>query len=275
MLHDEKLKELERFATDIRIHTIRQIGKRGFGHMGGCMSIADLLSVLYGHSMRYDPARPDWDARDWLICSKGHAGPAVYAALALKEFFPMSWLETLNQPNTSLPSHCDRKKTPGIDMTTGSLGQGLSVACGVALGFKLEKKDNRVFCVIGDGESQEGQNWEAILFAAQNRLDNLVLFIDDNKIQLDDYTENICNMQSFKEKMEAFHWNCLEVDGHDHKAIAQAVDNAAGVGEKPTAIVLHTTKGKGCTFAERLWNHHMTVSNEQMEEALAALGARQ
>lgn len=140
MLTQEKERELQNFAREIRIQTIRQIGIRGFGHIGGCMSIADLLSVLYGEDMKYDPQNPSWEGRDWLVCSKGHAGPAIYAALALKGFFPMEWMETLNQPGTNLPSHCDRRKTPGIDMTTGSLGQGLSIAAGIAQAYLLNEK---------------------------------------------------------------------------------------------------------------------------------------
>lgn len=169
MLTEKRVEELEKFATDIRIQTIRQMKTRGFGHMGGAMSICDLLSVLYGEQMKYDADNPEWEERDWLICSKGHAGPAVYAALALKGFFPMDWLDTLNQPGTRLPSHCDHSKTPGIDVTTGSLGQGLSVAAGIAFAKKIEQKENTIFCIIGDGESQEGQNWEAVMFAAQQK----------------------------------------------------------------------------------------------------------
>ena len=148
MLTQEKERELQNFAREIRIQTIRQIGIRGFGHIGGCMSIADLLSVLYGEDMKYDPQNPSWEGRDWLVCSKGHAGPAIYAALALKGFFPMEWMETLNQPGTNLPSHCDRRKTPGIDMTTGSLGQGLSIAAGIAQAYLLNEKKNTVYCII-------------------------------------------------------------------------------------------------------------------------------
>lgn len=157
MLTQEKERELQNFAREIRIQTIRQIGIRGFGHIGGCMSIADLLSVLYGEDMKYDPQNPSWEGRDWLVCSKGHAGPAIYAALALKGFFPMEWMETLNQPGTNLPSHCDRRKTPGIDMTTGSLGQGLSIAAGIAQAYLLNEKKNTVYCIMGDGESQRAK----------------------------------------------------------------------------------------------------------------------
>lgn len=273
MLTQEKERELQNFAREIRIQTIRQIGIRGFGHIGGCMSIADLLSVLYGEDMKYDPQNPSWEGRDWLVCSKGHAGPAIYAALALKGFFPMEWMETLNQPGTNLPSHCDRRKTPGIDMTTGSLGQGLSIAAGIAQAYLLNEKKNTVYCIMGDGESQEGQNWEAILYAAQQKLGNLILFVDDNKAQIDGYVSQINEMESYVDKFKSFHWDAVEINGHDYNAIHEAILNAKAVQDKPSAIILHTIKGKGCTFAERTWCHHISVSKEDMEEALQALQA--
>lgn len=270
-MQEQKKKELEEFAGKIRVETIHQMQVRGFGHIGGAMSIVDALSVLYGKQMTYDPANPQMAERDWLICSKGHAGPAIYAALALKGFFPMDWLDTLNQPGTKLPSHCDRNKTPGIDVTTGSLGQGLSVACGVAMGQKMNGRSNTIYCFIGDGESQEGQNWEAITFAAQNKLDNLILFVDNNRMQLDDMTANIEKMESFLDKFLSFHWDVTEVDGHDCAAIDEAITRAKNVSGKPSAIILDTVKGKGCKFAEEMWNHHVNVSAEQAEEAIEIL----
>lgn len=272
MLSNQETKELKQFAAEIRIHTIRQMAARGFGHMGGAMSICDLLSVLYGKQMNYDARNPEWEGRDWLICSKGHAGPAVYAALALKGFFPMEWLKTLNQPGTRLPSHCDHLKTPGIDVTTGSLGQGLSVAAGIALAKKIDGKENTVYCIIGDGESQEGQNWEAAMFAAQQRLDNLILFVDNNRQQLDNRTDAICSMESLKEKFESFRWETREVCGHDVEAVNEAIRQAKHDGGRPHAIVLNTIKGKGCTFAEnQLKNHHINITKDQAAEALKAL----
>ena len=176
---DEKLlKELNDFALDIRIATVDCLRSRGFGHIGGSLSIADLLAVLYGSVMRYDPKNPRWPERDKLVCSKGHAGPGVYAALALKGFFPYEELKTLNIPGTNLPSHCDRNKTPGIDMTTGSLGQGTSLAVGIALGDKLKGRDSRTFLIVGDGEADEGQVWEAAMFTAAKKVTNLMWFID-------------------------------------------------------------------------------------------------
>ena len=248
MLTQEKERELQNFAREIRIQTIRQIGIRGFGHIGGCMSIADLLSVLYGEDMKYDPQNPSWEGRDWLVCSKGHAGPAIYAALALKGFFPMEWMETLNQPGTNLPSHCDRRKTPGIDMTTGSLGQGLSIAAGIAQAYLLNEKKNTVYCIMGDGESQEGQNWEAILYAAQQKLGNLILFVDDNKAQIDGYVSQINEMESYVDKFKSFHWDAVEINGHDYNAIHEAILNAKAVQDKPSAKSpeVSTTSGLFC-----------------------------
>ena len=266
-------KDLQKFAVSIRKETMRAIGTLGVGHVGGALSICDVLAVLYGGEMNIDPADPHKEDRDWLVCSKGHAGPAVYATLALKGFFPMEWMETLNQPGTNLPSHCDRRKTPGIDMTTGSLGQGLSIAAGIAQAHLLNGKTNTVYCIMGDGESQEGQNWEAILYAAQQKLGNLILFVDDNKAQIDGYVSQINEMESYVDKFKSFHWDAVEINGHDYNAIHEAISHAKEVKDKPSAIILHTVKGKGCTFAERTWCHHISVSKEDMEEALQALEA--
>ena len=271
MLQKEERARLEKFAAEVRIKTIRQLADRGFGHVGGSMSIVDLLAVLYNGAMKIDPAKPDWEGRDWLVCSKGHAGPAIYSTLAMKGYFPEEWLSTLNTTGTNLPSHCDRNKTPGIDVSTGSLGQGISLAAGVAMSHKLDGKDNTVFCILGDGECQEGQVWEAASFAAQNKLANLVLLIDDNKVQLDGATANVNNMESFEEKFKAFRFNTIVIDGHDVGAISEAIAAAKAEAEKPTAIILNTIKGKDCSFAEGKFNHHITVSEEQAAEGIAFL----
>lgn len=271
MLSSEKVKELTTFTAQIRIKTIEQIATCGFGHVGGSMSIAELIGTLYGGAMRFNPEDPQWEDRDWLVCSKGHAGPVIYSALALKGFFPVEWLDTLNKPHTNLPSHCDRNKTPGIDMTTGSLGQGLSVAAGIALGHRVDGRDNYTYCIIGDGESQEGQNWEAALFAAHQKLDHLILFVDNNKVQLDGATSNVNKVESFTDKFTSFDWNAIRVDGHDCGAIYEAIEQAKAVTGKPTVIVLDTDKGKGCSFAEGKFNHHITVSAEQATEAIDIL----
>jgi transketolase len=241
--------------------------------LGGSMSIVEMLAVLYGEEMKYDASNPKWEGRDWLVCSKGHAGPAVYSALALKEFFPIDMLKTLNQHHTNLPSHCDRTKTPGIDITTGSLGQGLSVAVGVAYGHQIREMDNKVYVIVGDGEMQEGQNWEAIMLAAQRELDNLVLFVDSNKMQLDGSVESINNLENWEAKFEAFNWNAIRVDGHDINALGEAIQAADKVKGKPTVIIADTVKGKGIVWAEGQFNHHIDITRKTADIAIEALNS--
>lgn len=270
----ERLK-LELFAAEIRIETLREVATRGFGHLAGSLSVVDLLAVLYGKEMRYSPANPQAEDRDYLVMSKGHAGPAVYAALALKGFFSEEWLKTLNQPGTKLPSHCDRKLTPGIDMTTGSLGQGTSTALGMALGTKLDEKSNRVYLVVGDGECNEGQVWEAALFAAQQKLDNLILFVDDNGKQLDGYTDDILALGNIGRKFEEFGFFTQDVDGASVEELVAAITNAKKTKGQPSCIVLHTIKGKGITeLEEMLLNHHIQVSPEFAARAEEELSTR-
>lgn len=272
MLSYDKIRELETFAVNIRIETVRAIGTLGFGHMGGAMSVADTIAVLYGEAMNIDPQNPKWEDRDWLVCSKGHAGPAIYSALALKGYFPKEDLLTLNTPGTHFPSHCDRNLTTGIDMTTGSLGQGSSTALGVALGNRLKGKDNYTYLILGDGEIQEGQVWEAVMCAAQQKVDHLIAFVDYNKQQLDGYTKDINDLGDIKAKFESFGWYAQSIDGHNVEEICHAIENAKENGSRPSVIVLNTVKGKGCSFAEGiLSNHHITVSKEQMEDAVKAL----
>lgn len=272
MISDNKIQELKELAVEIRIETLKTIGNLGFGHLGGALSIVDTLAVLYGDEMRYDPKNPKWEDRDWLICSKGHAGPAIYSVLALKGFFPKEELMTLNKPGTHLPSHCDRNLTTGIDMTTGSLGQGSSLAVGVALGNRLSGRDNYVYLILGDGEIQEGQVWESVLYSAQSKLDNLITFVDNNKKQLDGYTKDINDVGDIKSKFESFGWHAQEIDGSDVAQISEAIKVAKENKGKPSVIVLNTVKGKGARFAEEAFsNHHMVVSKEQAEEAIAEL----
>ena len=273
MLSETTLKELQNFSIDIREQSIRELAKRGFGHVGGSMSVADIISVLYGKQMHIDPKNPAMPERDMLVCSKGHAGPAIYAALALKGFFPMDWLDTLNQPGTNLPSHCDRLKTPGIDMTTGSLGQGISAAAGLALASKLDESSRYIYCIIGDGESQEGQVWEALMFAAQQKLDHLIVFLDCNKMQLDGSVSSINDLGDMVRKFEDFGWFAQEIDGHDHAAIDAAINAAKASSGRPCAIVANTIKGYGCSFAGGRINHHITVSQEEAADAIEKLEA--
>ncbi len=271
-MEKKDLLELQRFAAEIRLETLKEVATRGFGHLAGSLSVVDLLAILYGKEMRYDPKNPQWDGRDILVMSKGHAGPAVYATLALKGFMPMEMLKTLNQPGTKLPSHCDRKLTPGIDMTTGSLGQGTSTAMGMALGYKLDGKDNRVYLVVGDGECNEGQVWEAALFAAQQKLDNLILFVDYNGKQLDGYTDDILALGDIDKKFAEFGFNTQRVNGNDIAELSAAITAAQQVKGQPSCIVMNTIKGKGIKeLEEMLLNHHIQLSAEFVETAEAEL----
>jgi transketolase len=266
--------EIEAFAKEIRKLTINMIGELGVGHIGGALSIADVLAVLYGKHLKADPADPRAAKRDRLVLSKGHAGPALYAALASRGFFPREWLSTLNKGGSNLPSHCDRNRTPGIDMSTGSLGQGLSAACGMALSLRIDANPATVFAIIGDGESDEGQNWEAAMFAAHRKLSNLIAFTDFNNAQIDGTTEEIVSLGSLSAKWAAFGWNAVDVDGHDVAALDAAITAAKASKDKPTMIVMRTIKGKGCSFCEGMVSsHNMPVTREMAAEAIAALGA--
>ena len=265
--------ELKKFALQIRMGIVEQMKARGFGHIGGSLSVADVLSVLYGGVMRIDPQNPAWPERDKLVCSKGHAGPAVYATLALKGFFPYEMLKTLNQPGTNLPSHCDRNKTPGVDMTTGSLGQGTSLAAGLALGDRLAGRDSRVFLIVGDGELNEGQAWEAAMFTAAKKLTNLTWIIDANKRQLDGWTDEVlCNFD-FEEKFRAFGFDACTVKGDDVAALYEVL--TAPAGDKPRAVVLDSVKGAGIADVENTYaNHSMNPTPEMCDKWLAELRAQ-
>jgi len=263
------IRELERFAARIRLETVKQIGKRGFGHLGGALSVVDALAVLYGGVMRIDPKNPDWPERDKLVMSKGHAGPALYSTLALLGYFPMEWLDTLNQPGTRLPSHCDRLLTPGIDMTTGSLGQGVSTAIGLALAQRMDGKGARTYVFVGDGECNEGQVWEGAMFAASQKLDNLTLFVDVNGKQLDGTTDEVLELGDIAAKFAAFGWHVQTIDGQEAAAIQAAVTAASLVPNRPSCIVLNTTKGAGVPSIESIeLNHHLPMEGEHLETAL-------
>ena len=264
---------MDEICKQIRRMTLECIGSIGSGHIGGSMSIVELLRVLYFDKMNVDPKNPKMEGRDRLIVSKGHAGPAVYATLALKGFFPKEWLYTLNRFGTNLPSHCDMNKTPGVDMTAGSLGQGFSCAVGVAIGSKLKKDSATIYAIVGDGESQEGQIWEAAMLGAQKKLDNLIAFTDKNNMQLDGYTDDINSLGDLKAKWRAFGWYTQEIDGHDCEAISAAIDRAKAKKGKPSMIILDTIKGKGVSFAEAAGSacHSMALPKEKVEAALAEL----
>lgn len=263
---------LEQHAKAIRKQLIHCIAKLGIGHVGGSLSIADALAVLYFDVLNIDPSHPQKPDRDRFVLSKGHAGPAVYAALALRGFFPMAWLDTLNQPNTLLPSHTDKNKTPGVDMTTGSLGQGFSAAVGMAVAAKMDHSPFKIYTMISDGESQEGQIWEAAMFAGNQGLDTLIAFTDYNQMQIDGTVNEINDPAPLDEKWRAFKWHVQVIDGHDVIAIRDAIHIAQNTHGKPSMILLKTIKGKGAFFAEgQVGSHNMPVTPEQAEKAIKEL----
>ncbi len=266
---DQEKRELQSFALRIRIGTVECVKSRGFGHIGGSLSVVDALAVLYGKVMRIDPRNPQWEERDKLVCSKGHAGPAVYATLALKGYMPYDMLYTLNQPGTHLPSHCDRRLTPGVDMTTGSLGQGTSLAVGMAYGDKLKGRSSRTYLIVGDGELNEGQVWEAAMFAAGKNVNNMTWLIDWNKKQLDGYVSDILEPFDIRAKFEAFGFEAVQIDGHD---VAQLYDALTKTSDRPIAIVMDNIKGKGVAQVEQtVSNHSMNVSAEVFDRWLEEL----
>ncbi len=267
------MEELKKLCAQVRIDVVKTIGTLGVGHIGGSLSIVDLLVVLYERHMKIDPKNPQMSGRDRLIVSKGHSGPAVYAMLANKGYFGKDWLLTLNQSGTNLPSHCDMHRTPGIDMTTGSLGQGFSCAMGAAMGARLRKDGATIYTIIGDGESQEGQIWEAAMFGAQQNLSNVIAFTDYNNMQIDGDVSDICSLGDLAGKWRAFGWHTIEVEnGHDLQAIDAAITQAKAA-DKPSMILLKTVKGKGVKFIEELGfgNHSIPMSKEQTDAAIAEI----
>ena len=271
-MNTSEKRELQRFAAEIRIALLEELKARGFGHVGGSLSICDVLAVLYGKIMNYKADDPKWADRDKLVCSKGHAGPAVYATLALKGFFPMEQLATLNRPGTNLPSHCDKNKTLGIDCTTGSLGQGTSQAVGMALGDKLKGRPSRTFLIVGDGEIDEGQCWEAAMFTAAKKITNLVWIIDDNKKQLDGPTAEILPTFDIRAKFEAFGFDAVRVKGNDVEALAEALEKQPA--DKPIAIIMDNVKGSGVKGIEETpANHSMTLPAETWDTYIEAVKA--
>ena len=273
-MEQAKKKELQALAVRIRLAALEAIHSLGSGHLGGALSIADVLAVLYGEEMKYDPQNPQWPDRDKLVCSKGHAGPAVYGTLAVKGFFPYEELKTLNRPGTRLPSHCDRNKTPGVDMTTGSLGQGTSLAAGMALGDRIKGRPSRTFLLVGDGESNEGQVWEALAFAAAKQVSNLVVLLDWNKRQLDGWTKDVYPMGDYVAKFQAFGFDTVKVDGNDVEAVAAALARTRKGGDTPYAIVLDTVEGAGIReVADMPMNHSISVNDDQYGRWTAQLQA--
>ena len=252
----EELSKLEVLAAKIRRDILVMLEKAGQGHLGGSMSIVELLSVLYGHRLTYDPANPTWEGRDRVVLSKGHAGPAWYSALAESGFFDPKMLLTLNEGGTNLPSHPDRTKTPGVDMTTGSLGQGTSTAAGIATALRLKNNSAHVYLIVGDGELNEGQCWEAFQYLAHYKLSNCTVIIDWNKRQLDGALEEVINPFDIAAKMRAFGFATEVVNGQDMQALDAALERAEAVSDSAACVVMDTVKGAGVPFFETYPNNH-------------------
>ncbi|KAB8312292.1 transketolase [Erwinia endophytica] len=272
-----QLQELREFARAIRLETLKSLTGLGFGHYGGSLSVIEALAVLYGDVMRINPANPHWPERDYFVLSKGHAGPALYSTLALKGYFPLEKLSTLNQNGTILPSHPDRLKTPGVDATTGSLGQGVSIAAGMALSHKLAQRCNRVFCILGDGELNEGQCWEAFQFIAHHNLHQLTLLIDWNKQQLDGTLEEVIKPFDLSAKFRAFGFEVQTIKGDDIAALSAALRPVRDAQQRPLLVLLDSVKGQGVPYLEQLPNsHHLRLTPEQrveIDKAIAQLEA--
>ncbi len=268
----EKLEELKAIAKEIRILTIDMIARLGVGHIGGALSIIDALTAIYFHCAKVDPAAPDDPMRDRVVLSKGHGGPGLYATLAQKGYFPKELLPTLNQSGTALPSHCDMHRTVGVDMTTGSLGQGFSCAVGMAIGAKLNNNPCNIYAIIGDGESQEGQVWEAAMLAGSRGLDNLIAFCDYNRMQIDGFVSDVNSIEPLAAKWRAFNFDVVQIDGHNIAEIIIAIEDAKQRKGKPSMIILNTVKGKGAYFAEGLVSSHsMSITMEMAQKAIAQL----
>ncbi len=265
---------LAKQATIIRCDIIAMLGEAGSGHTGGSLSVTDILTTLFFSELKHDPQNPSWQERDRFILSKGHAAPALYAALARTGYFSSDELLTIRKLNSSLQGHPDMNKTPGVEMSTGSLGQGLSVACGMAVAArdKSGKPGYRVYAVLGDGELNEGQVWEAAASASHYKLDNLCAIVDNNGLQIDGRTQDVMNMDSISDKWKAFGWNVIEADGHDMQNLLAALSSARNETGRPTVIVAKTVKGKGITFMENKagW-HGVAPSQEQVCQALEEL----
>jgi len=269
----ELIEVLKKKAHGFRRDILEMTYAAGSGHPGGSLSAIDILTVLYYHTMRTDPKNPMWPDRDRFVLSKGHSCPALYAILADLGFFPKEELMRLRKLGSILQGHPDMTMTPGIEMSTGSLGQGLSAACGMAIAARLDGKDYRVYCMIGDGESQEGNIWEGAMFAAHHKLDNLTAILDRNMLQIDGTTEQVESLEPLAEKWRAFGWNVLEIDGHDMLQIISALDLSKKAKGKPTIIVARTVKGKGISFMEnQLAYHGRALTKEEMDKAREELG---
>lgn len=274
-LHGERLKDLKRKANQIRQLIIETLLEAGSGHSGGPLGMADIFTAFYFHILNHDPKNPNWEDRDRLVLSNGHICPVQYATMAMAGYFPIDELKTLRKINSRLQGHPHRGSLPGLETTSGPLGEGLSQAIGIALAGKLDKKNYRVYCLTSDGEHEEGNTWEAVMFAAKNKLNNLIQVIDRNYIQIDGNTENVMPLDPLKEKYESFNWNALEIDGNNIKSFIEAIEKAK-TADKPTIIIAKTVPGKGVSFMENDYRWHGKPPNkEEAEKALEELRALQ
>ncbi|MBQ7322645.1 MAG: transketolase [Clostridia bacterium] len=273
-MNEAKITELKKLATEVRLGILEGVHAAASGHPGGSLSIADILTYLYFEEMNVDPKNPKWEDRDRFVLSKGHCAPALYTVLALKGYFPREEIANLRQIDSFLQGHPDMKGTPGVDMSTGSLGMGISTACGMALAAKLNGKSYRTYTIVGDGESQEGQVWEAAMFAAHYKLDNLCLIVDWNNLQIDGKITEVMNPTPHDKKLEAFGFHVISIDAHDFNQIEAALNEAKTVKGKPTAIIAKSVKGKGVSFMEDQASWHGSAPNdEQYAQAVAELKA--
>ena len=271
-MEKDKLEELKLLSAKIRKDVLEMLEKRGYGHMGGSLSIVELMSVLYGKQLRYDAKNPDWEERDMVVLSKGHSGPAWYSVLAEKGFIPKEDIKTFRNVNSYLQGHPDMNKVPGVDMSTGSLGQGVSAAGGMALAAKLDNKNYRVYSVLGDGELEEGQVWEQAMFAAHYKLDNFTIFVDNNGLQIDGDISKVMNPNPIDKKFEAFGWHVIKVSAHNFEELMAAVEEAKATKGQPTAIIMKSVKGKNVSFMENNAGWHGSAPNEeQYNQAIAEL----
>jgi transketolase len=269
---EKDISVLREKAKTLRIEILKMLTEAGSGHTGGSLSAADIVTALYFYKMRHHPNDPKWIERDRFILSKGHAAPVLYAALALSGYFDKTLLKTLRKLGSPLQGHPCSRKLPGIEISTGSLGQGLSIANGIAIGLKLDKLSSRVYCLLGDGEIQEGQVWEAAMTASHYNLDNLCAIIDNNGLQIDGHCCDVMCVEPIVNKWAAFGWHVLDINGHDMEAIVGALNEAETLKGKPTMIVARTVKGKGVSFFEgKVEYHGLAPTHEELEKALKEL----
>ncbi len=272
MVRTQDIEELKEISRRIRRHIVTMLGQARSGHPGGSLSAVEILVTLYWDAMRHDPSRPDWPDRDRFILSKGHAAPVLYAVLAECGYTPVEALDTLRQLGSIYQGHPDRRFIPALECSTGSLGEGLSIACGMGLAARADRRPTRIYCVLGDGEIQEGQIWEAAMFGAFHKLDNVVAIVDYNRIQLDGFVKDILEIEPLAAKWQAFGWNTVEVDGHSIPALQDAFKNAAATTGRPTVLIAHTVKGKGVSFMENNPKYHgVAPSKDEVARALQEL----